>query len=314
MAAFIFRVINMDGNPVGSINAGEMFQVEVLVQDLTDAARGVFSAYLDATYDASLVTLVGAIDFNDSVYASAQKGDTSVPGLVDELGAVDGISFLNTGDPVLLATLTFQANNAGDAIFDGDPADIVPPNDTILYGSSIRVKPGEMTFISDSVMIVGNSVGGPAFTNPNNPLDVNGDTSITPLDALLVINDLNLNGSRQLVGVPQAALSGSSDGGSGSSGGEPMSSPKIDVNADGWASPLDALLVINELDRMSQENVLARAGAASGGGQSLLNDGSGEAGNEIRYATTDMAFLQLHDDMDDDEDGQDTGGYGFIFG
>ncbi len=317
MASFIFRVINMDGNPVGTINAGEMFQVEVLVQDLTDDARGVFSAYLDATYDASLVTLLGDIDFNDSVYASAQKGDTSVPGLVDELGAVDGISFLNTGDPVLLATLTFLADNGGEAIFDGNPADIVPPNDTILYGSSVRVKPGEMTFISDSVMIIGNSVGAAGFTNRINPLDVNNDAAVTPLDALLIINDLNSNGSRQLVGVPQPALSSSSDGGSGSSGSEPVSSPKIDVNADGWASPLDALLVINELDRMAQENVMARGGVASGGGvasnggQSLI-DGADETSDETHYATTDMAFLHLHDDMDDDQE-EETGGYGFIF-
>jgi hypothetical protein len=62
-------------------------------------------------------------------------------------------------------------------------------------------------------------------------LDVNSDAYITPIDALLVINQLN-------------------------SGGPGPAGPRVhlDVNRDGIISPLDALLVINQLNRQSDDS------------------------------------------------------------
>ena len=71
------------------------------------------------------------------------------------------------------------------------------------------------------------------WQNPGNALDVNADSRLTPLDALLVINQLNSIGSGQL---PDRSTS------------EP---PFIDTNGDGILTPLDALLVINELNRLA---------------------------------------------------------------
>ena len=59
---------------------------------------------------------------------------------------------------------------------------------------------------------------------------MNSDTFVSPIDALLVINDLNAIGARPLVDPPTGP-------------------PFIDVNGDGFLSPLDALLVINYLNR-----------------------------------------------------------------
>lgn len=84
------------------------------------------------------------------------------------------------------------------------------------------------------------------WQNPNNRHDVNGDAEVSPIDALLVINDLNLRGSRSLAStnfVPP---------------------PFIDVSGDGSVSPIDVLLVINYLN--------ARSG---GGGEGELPPGSG---------------------------------------
>ena len=71
------------------------------------------------------------------------------------------------------------------------------------------------------------------WQNPANRFDVNNDLRITPLDALLLINDLNQNGNRILP----------ANSGEGESG-----PPFIDVNGDGQFTPLDALLVINALN------------------------------------------------------------------
>ena len=67
------------------------------------------------------------------------------------------------------------------------------------------------------------------FHNGRNPLDVNDDSYVSPLDALLIINDLNRAGGRLLFGTNKSHLF-------------------VDVNGDDALSPRDALLVINQLN------------------------------------------------------------------
>jgi len=74
------------------------------------------------------------------------------------------------------------------------------------------------------------------YTNPRNPLDVNDDTFISPIDALLIINDLNTGQSRALVLPPPPQ-------------GTP---PFIDTSADNFIAPIDVLLVINAINASSQ--------------------------------------------------------------
>lgn len=62
------------------------------------------------------------------------------------------------------------------------------------------------------------------------PADVNQSGSVSPTDALLVINRLNSERSRQLVGDPD------------------QDDPLVDVNGDTLLTPMDALLVINYLN------------------------------------------------------------------
>jgi VCBS repeat-containing protein len=71
------------------------------------------------------------------------------------------------------------------------------------------------------------------WQNPRNALDVNDDTFVTAIDALLIINDLNFNGPRTLPNPPVPANS---------------PPPYYDTNADGDIAAIDALLVINHLN------------------------------------------------------------------
>ncbi len=71
------------------------------------------------------------------------------------------------------------------------------------------------------------------WQNATNRLDVNLSGLVEPLDALIVINDINQHGSRALESKP-ANYSG----------------PLLDVNGDGSMSSLDALIVINSLNRV----------------------------------------------------------------
>lgn len=69
----------------------------------------------------------------------------------------------------------------------------------------------------------------------HNPLDVNGDSFLSPIDALAIINTLNSNSTDALRLLEEGDLA-------------------LDTNGDGHLSPLDALLVINRLNAEA-ENV-----------------------------------------------------------
>jgi hypothetical protein len=101
----------------------------------------------------------------------------------------------------------------------------------------------------------GGAPAGNLHTNLIQPLDVNADGSITPLDALITINRLNTSGTQRLTGYA-------------------TSQPYLDVNLDGFVSPRDALMVINYLN--------AKSGNAEGEG-----DGS-PAGNSMQPDTADV--------------------------
>ena len=71
-----------------------------------------------------------------------------------------------------------------------------------------------------------------AFQNQLLTLDVDADGSITPLDVLTVINDINVNGIRTLpTNVPDTA-------------------PYVDTNGNGQSDPLDVLEVVNYLNSL----------------------------------------------------------------
>lgn len=84
-------------------------------------------------------------------------------------------------------------------------------------------------------------LAGDVITSPHQnswyALDVNSDLRVTPMDALVVLNDLNRNGVRELTGesVEESRF--------------------IDVNGDGRLSALDALQVINALNRGEGDHV-----------------------------------------------------------
>ncbi|MCE3014426.1 MAG: redoxin domain-containing protein [Pirellula sp.] len=76
------------------------------------------------------------------------------------------------------------------------------------------------------------------WQNTTNRLDVDRSGMVEPFDALAVINDINLNGSRVLPSKPSS-----------------YSGPMLDVNGDGSVGPLDALMVINSFNRIDVGSV-----------------------------------------------------------
>jgi hypothetical protein len=80
--------------------------------------------------------------------------------------------------------------------------------------------------------------------NPFNPLDVDRDTFVSPLDVLLTVNSLNSEGVRRIAPGNNTA-------------------PFYDVNADGSLSPLDTLTIINYLNARGGASRLTGEGEQS---------------------------------------------------
>ena len=133
----------------------------------------------------------------------------------------------------------------------------LPADRTVLLGE------GESRELVDFAIEVAAS----AWHNVVRPNDVNNDLVVTPLDALLIINDINARSPRVLTTTGVGGF---------------VPPPFIDVNNDGLVSPIDALLVINQLNS-------GAAGGEAGPGLGPMmagpaSDGPDAAGGEGDWA------------------------------
>jgi hypothetical protein len=92
---------------------------------------------------------------------------------------------------------------------------------------------------------------GPTWRNPVDPLDVNNDGFVVPIDALVIINELAdrvISSSTGLLPSPPEPPN--------------LPPPFLDPTGDGFVSPLDALQVINFLNNPEAEGEAAESSFA----------------------------------------------------
>lgn len=158
------------------------------------------------------------------------QGDIKYVIVAGHAGTRVSLDDLRIGPEVVAKT-----NNFGAYSFPYLPAGTYyvqasPPEDWIATGGNDGLQ--QVTYVAGQGLVhvnFGQRVSVYGWQNPIHRLDVNGDNAITPLDALLVIIDLNSIGVRELSEPPP-------------SGEDPPNF--IDVNGDGLATPLDALEVV----------------------------------------------------------------------
>ncbi len=101
----------------------------------------------------------------------------------------------------------------------------------------------------------------PAWQNQANRFDINADSHVTPLDPLIIINDINANGSRLL-----------------QSPGTPNPPPYLDPDGNGRVEPRDVIVTIEFIN----------------------NDGGGEGDGEstpVVSANTSVMFVDQSTDL-----------------
>ena len=271
---------DLAGTPVNSATVGREFVLNGYVSDVTDLGSGVFAAYLDVQYPNSVTAITSPLRYGDD-FTNGQTGSIAIPGLIDEVGGFGNLDPIGS-EEALLFSVNMRADAAGTFSFTPEPADILPQHNVLLYDRDEPVPVTQIEFRGIDLTFVDSrsSLG----TNPTNALDVNDDTSVTPLDALLVINQLNASA----LGAASATAEGESK------------NLYLDVSGDGSLSPLDALLVINALN--SQSRVAAATPITSQPSNAAIAAATDKAwednsGSEHEHRVLDPVLDLLSDDL-----------------
>ena len=177
----------------------------------TSSTGRIRDAFEVALVDAQKQSLVNTVGTSDAYFNHTEGlGTLSGQGVtVSDDGAFDRVTLdLSPVYAGQQATLVFRLVNN-----DSDTASFVHITSADLIGNPCNCR----------------------WQSPQQPLDTNLDQYISPIDALLVINALNRDGTTR---VPDLLS-------------EKVPPPYYDVNCDEYISPLDALRVINYLNRPS---------------------------------------------------------------
>jgi len=209
--------------------------------------------------------------YTTNVLASGQVESMVIERATPEIAYV--IAKGHAGAEVLLDNLQYGAQattvtgSLGQYALDYLPAGAytvraIPPASFVATGAlpsnqSITIAAGA---VQSHVDFAAQGINNP-WQNPLNRYDVSNDTFESPIDALLIINDLNGNGARQL---PSPGL------------GPQAAPPYLDVNGDSFAAPVDALLVINRLNAAGASEPPDALGGSSG--SSGANSGGSQPG------------------------------------
>lgn len=197
---------------------------------LDDEDGVIFNTPIQAGQPATITVTASAAGFLDAWIDFNRDGD-----------------FLDAGEQIFLR----RALNAGDNVLTINVPGTIGFGDSYArFRFSSMGGLGPTGFAPDGEVedYRVNLVGNP-WHNARNAFDVNGDTFVTPIDALLIINYLNTNGAGMLPLPPPVPFPGF-----------------LDVNASNPAGPsvepADALLVINRLNAGTGEGEQAQALAA----------------------------------------------------
>jgi hypothetical protein len=137
-----------------TLNVNDDFQLLVFVQDIQADPNGIAAAYLDVLYDSNLVAVTGPIVFGPT-FNDVQSGNTSTPGLLDEVGAFQSSQPADPGAAQLLFSIPLRALDVGVANFVADPADVAG-HDVLEFTSDLPIPSASVNFVDDSINIGAN--------------------------------------------------------------------------------------------------------------------------------------------------------------
>ena len=217
------------GEAIEGIRPGDEFFIEVVAKDVRTFGEGVFAVAFDLPIPAANLELTGEVQLLGDW---DQIGEDTLTA-IDEFHALENLIEHpgNASQPVV--RFGVRAIAGGEVVLQLDPAERRGA-ELLLRGVDEVISPFEVDFGSLTLEIDG-----------VRPTDTDGNGTVTPTDALRVINFLGVFGS-VAVDELDALMPGDSEG---ENLIELAAMRRLDVNADGQISARDALGVINELAR-----------------------------------------------------------------
>lgn len=283
---YTFQLVDEAGNAIDSVAVGERFGVRMIAEQFINN-QYVYAAFQDVLYTSGLIspstTLVGSdgfeFDFDVEIAApfeeQAGTGTAARPGIIDEFGSFDEAQIDgNIDNPTVVATLFFEADAVGTVSIVGSPADSFPEHQTLVLDVDDPIDPERIKYNQFQFQVTpGQTVS--ATQNPNLAPDVNNDGSVSPLDALLIINDLRR--------------------GQNSASGESASSASVlytDVSGDSKTTPFDALMVVNYI-RRTRNSAVGEEAVQSSSGELIAQSTSVAVFTPVAEVNTDSVFASL---------------------
>lgn len=245
--AMSVRAVDSAGVVIEQVEVGQEFTIEVLAEDLRSGGGGVYSAYFDMLLRGEGIELTGDHETGDG-FQSIADGELRAHE-VDEFGAVS-VFASPPGRAGNLVVYRFQAlaTSAGPQSVSLNAPDHHTSENTV-YGRDTLVHSDRIEF--------GNLVLTVSDVSESAAADVNGSGDVSALDALMVINFLSEYGSGQLSELASVMRTADAMGEANLSPNAMddaiTSMERLDVNQSGSITALDALVIINRLNRPSTE-------------------------------------------------------------
>ncbi|MGD9720938.1 MAG: Calx-beta domain-containing protein [Pirellulales bacterium] len=150
---------DLAGNPITQIPAGSDFLLQSIVEDIRVpevTGGGLFSAYLNVSYDSGLATIPQPATFSfDPFFSILHTYDASLPGQIVGAGA-SATTFPGPGnDPQDLWTVLVHAE-AGGVVNFTPSFDTIPGHDVVLYGEFDAITEPQIDFVGAALTITEN--------------------------------------------------------------------------------------------------------------------------------------------------------------
>jgi hypothetical protein len=264
------RAVDENGQTLEAVTEGDTFWLEFIADDLRPRGLGVYAAFLDLVVPTEHLVITGPVEYG--VGFSRIAGGEFDEGEIDDLGAIGLTVAAPGGEPQQIYRIGVQAVGAGEITLQPEAADAVGTA-TLIRGRDTEVPEYLLRYTPLSLSIV---------AKPEvDPLDVDGNGTLTAGDALLVINFLGRFGTTSVDELEEKVLGVAAEGEQGTDT-EMEKMRRYDTSGDGKISALDALVIINDLGRKTL------------------------ADNFAQQSRVDMAIDTLIEDDDEDKDDDAT--------
>ena len=156
---FRLEVTDLAGTPVSTLGVGDDFLLSAFTSHVSGFAdpadAGVFSAYLDVSYDGALASTTGPID-HSLRFSTVSDGDLT-PGFIDNVGglATDPGNVPTPNGPMeeQVFSLPLRADAAGTLDFIGSPSGDNVFFPILVFGLNTTIDPADVSYGSTSVSI-----------------------------------------------------------------------------------------------------------------------------------------------------------------